>query len=119
MKYFQVSREERIHVFRPLAENAQEATGSMGDDTPLAVLSRQQRPLYDFFRQQFAQVTNPPIDPLQNPVMSLYTVCGRELSVYTETPEHANRLVFETIPLVSRRLRRTYRRRDPLSHADP
>ena len=55
-----------------LAETEQEPIGSMGDDTPLAVLSRQTRSLYDYFRQGFAQVTNPPIDPLREQcVMSL------------------------------------------------
>lgn len=101
MKYFQVSNEERMQVIRPLAESGQEAVGSMGDDIPIAVLSRQQRPLYDYFRQQFAQVTNPPIDPLRESiVMSLETCFGRELSVYNETPEHANRLVVPT-PILS------------------
>jgi len=101
MKLFQVSNEERIQVLRPMAEAGQEALGSMGDDTPMAVLSRQQRPLYDYFRQQFAQVTNPPIDPLREAiVMSLETCMGRELSVYSETPEHANRLILET-PILS------------------
>ncbi len=101
MKLFQVSNEERIQVLRPMAEGGQEAVGSMGDDTPMAVLSRQQRPLYDYFRQQFAQVTNPPIDPLREAiVMSLATCLGRELSVYSETPEHANRLMLKT-PVLS------------------
>ena len=48
-----------------LAKDGQEAVGSMGDDTPTAVLSQQPRLLYDFFRQQFAQVTNPTIDPIR------------------------------------------------------
>jgi glutamate synthase (NADPH/NADH) large chain len=101
MKLYQVSNEERIQVLRPMAESGQEAVGSMGDDTPMAVLSRQQRPLYDYFRQQFAQVTNPPIDPLREAiVMSLETCLGRELSVYAETPEHANRLILKT-PILS------------------
>ena len=69
MKMYQVSFEERDQLLRPLAETGQEATGSMGDDTPMAVLSLQQRPLYDYFRQQFAQVTNPPIDPLREAVV--------------------------------------------------
>jgi glutamate synthase (NADPH/NADH) large chain len=60
MKMFQVSFEERDQVLRPLAEGGQEATGSMGDDTPMAVLSGKHRNLFDYFRQQFAQVTNPP-----------------------------------------------------------
>ncbi|MGS2717837.1 glutamate synthase large subunit [Eionea flava] len=96
MKMFGVSYEERADVIRPLAQQGQEATGSMGDDTPMAVLSQKQRSLYDYFRQQFAQVTNPPIDPLREAiVMSLETCLGRELSVYAETEAHAKR---EIIP---------------------
>ena len=60
-----------------MAEDAKEATGSMGDDTPLAVLSDKYRPLYHYFRQNFSQVTNPPIDSLrENKVMSLKTRFG-------------------------------------------
>ena len=76
-KLFQLTREEVEQVLRPLAETEQEATGSMGDDTPMAVLSQHIRPLYDCFRQAFAQVTNPPIDPLREDcVMSLSTQLG-------------------------------------------
>jgi glutamate synthase (NADPH/NADH) large chain len=101
MKQFQVSFEERDQVLRPLAEAGQEATGSMGDDTPMAVLSQQSRSLYDYFRQQFAQVTNPPIDPLRETVvMSLETCIGAELNVFTETPEHANRVILSS-PVLS------------------
>ena len=57
--------EERDEIIRVLAEDESEAVGSMGDDTPMPVLSQQVRSLYDYFRQQFAQVTNPPIDPLR------------------------------------------------------
>ena len=86
MKMFQVSFEERDQVLRPLAEGGQEAVGSMGDDTPMAVLSRKHRNLFDYFRQQFAQVTNPPIDPLREAiVMSLGVELGREQSVFEET----------------------------------
>ncbi|MBI1365471.1 MAG: glutamate synthase large subunit [Alphaproteobacteria bacterium] len=61
-------------VLRPMAENAKEAIGSMGDDAPLAVLSEGYRPLSHYFRQNFSQVTNPPIDPLREAgVMSLKT----------------------------------------------
>ena len=71
-KMFNVSFEERDQVIRVLAEDGQEAVGSMGDDTPMAVLSQKVRSPYDYFRQQFAQVTNPPIDPLREAiVMSL------------------------------------------------
>ncbi len=90
MKMYQVSFEERDQVLRPLAEGGQEAVGSMGDDTPMAVLSQKNRNLFDYFRQQFAQVTNPPIDPLREAIaMSLSTQLGPEENVFDETPEHA------------------------------
>jgi len=93
-KLFGVSNEEREHVIRVMAENSVEATGSMGDDTPIAVLSRQPRPVYDYFRQQFAQVTNPPIDSLrERSVMSLETLIGREHNIFQETYTQAHRVV--------------------------
>jgi len=72
-----ISLEDLELILHPMAEDAKEATGSMGDDTPLAVLSDKYRPLYHFFRQNFSQVTNPPIDSLrENKVMSLKTRFG-------------------------------------------
>jgi glutamate synthase (NADPH/NADH) large chain len=69
---FGYSLEDLELILHPMAEDAKEAIGSMGDDTPLAVLSDKYRPLYHFFRQNFSQVTNPPIDSLrENKVMSL------------------------------------------------
>ena len=101
MKMFQVTFEERDQVLRPLAEQGQEAVGSMGDDTPMAVLSRRVRSPYDYFRQQFAQVTNPPIDPLREAiVMSLETCLGAERNVFEETADHANRAILTT-PVIS------------------
>lgn len=101
MKMYHATFEECDQVVRPLAEAGQEAVGSMGDDTPMAVLSRKTRALYDFFRQQFAQVTNPPIDPLREAiVMSLETCLGRELSVFSETEEHADRIILSS-PVLS------------------
>jgi glutamate synthase (NADPH) large chain len=101
MKMFQVTFEERDQVLRPLAENGQEAVGSMGDDTPMAVLSGRVRSVYDYFRQQFAQVTNPAIDPLRESiVMSLETCLGAEKNVFEETADHANRAILST-PVVS------------------
>ncbi|MFN3397175.1 MAG: glutamate synthase large subunit, partial [Sulfurimicrobium sp.] len=92
-KLFNVSFEERDQVLRVLAEEAQEAIGSMGDDTPMAVLSRQVRSPFDYLRQQFAQVTNPPIDPIREAVvMSLNTCFGPERNLFQETPGHAKRL---------------------------
>ena len=71
------SLEDLELILHPMVEDAKEATGSMGDDTPLAVLSDKYRPLYHFFRQNFSQVTNPPIDSLrENKVMSLKTRFG-------------------------------------------
>ncbi len=103
MKMFQVTFEETDQVFRPLAEKGAEGTGSMGDDTPIAVLSQQIRPLYDYFRQQFAQVTNPPIDSLRETiVMSLETRLGKEFNIFNETPELADRIILHS-PLLSPR----------------
>ncbi|TCO76752.1 glutamate synthase large subunit [Chromatocurvus halotolerans] len=101
MKMFQVSYEERDQVLRPLAESGNEAVGSMGDDTPMAVLSRQARSLYDYFRQKFAQVTNPAIDPLREAiVMSLETVLGVEKNIFEQGPEHADRVILSS-PVLS------------------
>ena len=100
-KMFHVTFEEREQIIRPLAESGQEAVGSMGDDTPMAVLSRQTRHVADYFRQQFAQVTNPPIDPLREAiVMSLETCLGREQNIFEEAPEHADRVIISS-PILS------------------
>ncbi|MFC4161005.1 glutamate synthase large subunit [Chitinimonas lacunae] len=92
-KLFQVTFEERDQVIRVLAEEGQEAVGSMGDDTPMAVLSGKVRSPFDYLRQQFAQVTNPPIDPIREAiVMSLNTVFGSEKNIFEETADHAKRI---------------------------
>ncbi|BBP05855.1 glutamate synthase large subunit [Sulfuriferula plumbiphila] len=92
-KLFNVSFEERDQILRVLAEDGQEAVGSMGDDTPMAVLSQKVRSPFDYLRQQFAQVTNPPIDPIREAiVMSLNTCFGPERNLFEETPQHAYRL---------------------------
>ena len=105
-KLFQLTREERESVLRVLAETEQEATGSMGDDTPFAVLSHHVRPLYDYFRQAFAQVTNPPIDPLREQVvMSLTTQIGREGNVFALTPANAKQVMLNSPVLSQRKLR--------------
>ena|GEM_PF-2785301 len=95
------SREEIDQVIRVLGEKGQEAVGSMGDDNPIAVLSEHPRLLYDYFRQKFAQVTNPPIDPLrESHVMSLATCIGREQNVFNETHSHAHRGLFDSPILI-------------------
>ncbi|MBT8051714.1 MAG: glutamate synthase large subunit [Xanthomonadales bacterium] len=93
-KMFGLGAEEIETIINPMALEAQEPVGSMGDDTPSAVLSSRNRSIYDYFRQSFAQVTNPPIDPLrESAVMSLDTCIGREHNVFHETASHANRVL--------------------------
>jgi hypothetical protein len=95
--------DQREQVVRPLAEDGAEAIGSMGDDTPMWVLSRRVRPLYDAFRQQFAQVTNPPIDPIREQVMmSLESCLGPEANPFDVGPDDAHRLVLDS-PVLSTR----------------
>jgi len=105
-KLFNITAEERDEVIRILAADESEAVGSMGDDTPLPVLSHKIRSLYDYFRQQFAQVTNPPIDPIrENIVMSLQTQIGPECNVFAPAPEHARQIILSSPILSQRKLR--------------
>ncbi|GAB3101224.1 glutamate synthase large subunit [Lysobacter terrae] len=122
-KLFQLTREEREQVLRPLAESEQEAVGSMGDDVPMAVLSQQVRPLYDCFRQAFAQVTNPPIDPLREDcVMSLVTQLGPEGNIFADGIEGdrgaaAVHHVMLNSPVLSQRKLRQLLAMDPFAGA--
>jgi glutamate synthase (NADPH) large chain len=105
-KMFNITQEERDEIIRVLAEDESEAVGSMGDDTPMPVLSHKVRSLYDYFRQQFAQVTNPPIDPLRESiVMSLQTQIGPECNIFVPAPEHARQIVLGSPILSQRKLR--------------
>ena len=105
-KMFNLSREELHDIVAVLAKAGQEAVGSMGDDTPMAVLSEQVRSPFDYFRQQFAQVTNPPIDSLRERiVMSLQTNIGRESSLFDIGPEHAEQVIINSPVLSQRKLR--------------
>ncbi|NII12207.1 glutamate synthase large subunit [Oleiagrimonas sp. C23AA] len=105
-KLYGLTREERESVLKVLAETEGEATGSMGDDTPIAALSRQVRPLYDRFRQGFAQVTNPPIDPLRERlVMSLTTQIGPEGNLFELSAENARQVLLNSPVLSQRKLR--------------
>jgi glutamate synthase (ferredoxin) len=80
-------------LMTPMALNGQEAVGSMGTDTPLAVLSDKPQLLFAYFKQLFAQVTNPPIDPIREElVMSVQTTIGPEQNLFEETPEHCQQL---------------------------
>ncbi len=105
-KMFNVSAEERDEIIRVLAEDESEAVGSMGDDTPMPVLSKKVRSLYDYFRQQFAQVTNPPIDSLRESiVMSLQTQIGAEANIFVPAQQHAEQIVLSSPILSQRKLR--------------
>jgi glutamate synthase (NADPH/NADH) large chain len=105
-KMYGITAEERDDIIRVLAEDESEAVGSMGDDTPMPVMSHKIRSLYDYFRQQFAQVTNPPIDPLRESiVMSLSTQIGPECNVFVPMPEHARQIVLNSPVLSQRKLR--------------
>nr|WP_320016253.1 glutamate synthase large subunit [uncultured Desulfobacter sp.] len=100
-KIFNCTNEEVQEVIRVLGNMGKEPVISMGDDAPMAVMSRHPRNLSDYFRQMFAQVTNPPIDPLrERHVMSLATCLGRERNVFNETLGHAWRVLFASPVLV-------------------
>src|SRR5215218_8831874 len=83
-------------LLSPMAQNGKEPDGSMGTDTPLAVLSERPELLFSYFKQHFAQVTNPPIDPLREElVMSLKMSLGPEQNLFDETPEHCRRILID------------------------
>jgi len=88
--------EDLKFVIGPMALEGQEPVGSMGCDTPLACLSDQPQPLFNYFKQLFAQVTNPPIDPIREElVMSLASFIGTERNILAETPQHCHTLKLE------------------------
>jgi glutamate synthase (NADPH/NADH) large chain len=92
-KYFNITYEVLDQMIEPMAKDGKEPVGSMGDDTPLACFSQVNRNFTDFFRQKFAQVTNPPIDPYREKiVMSLETGFGHVHNILDERPEFAKRL---------------------------
>jgi glutamate synthase domain-containing protein 2/glutamate synthase domain-containing protein 3 len=92
-------------LLTPMARDGAEPIGSMGNDLSLAVLSEQAPPLFSYFKQLFAQVTNPPIDPIREEiVMSLSQTLGTELNLFAETPEHAHKLVLDQPILLNREL---------------
>ncbi len=97
---FGYTSEEMIVVLRPMIVEGKEPVGAMGDDTPPAALSTLPRPLFQYFKQRFAEVTNPPIDPLREEmVMSLRMLLGRRANLLSETPE-ATRLIELKSPIL-------------------
>jgi glutamate synthase (NADPH) large chain len=90
---FGYTDEDLRMLMTPMAVNGEEPVGSMGVDTPLACLSDKPQPLFNYFKQLFAQVTNPPIDPIREEmVMSLVSYIGREGNILGETPQHCHTL---------------------------
>ncbi len=93
MKAFGYTREDLKTIIKPMAETAQEPIGAMGNDAAHAVLSNKPQLLYNYFKQLFAQVTNPPIDPIREElVMSLETFLGPEKNIFQESPKHCHKL---------------------------
>ncbi|HEY4450837.1 MAG TPA: glutamate synthase-related protein [Solirubrobacteraceae bacterium] len=102
---FGYTQEDLRVLLAPMAIDATEPIGSMGNDLALAVLSDQAPPLFSYFKQLFAQVTNPPIDPIREEiVMSLATSLGNERNLLEETPEHAHKLLLNQPILLNREL---------------
>jgi glutamate synthase (NADPH) large chain len=93
---FGYTEEELRVLLAPMAASAAEPIGSMGTDTPLAVLSERPRSLFDYFSQQFAQVTNPPLDAIREElVTSLGTAIGPDQNLFTATPAHCRQVVLD------------------------
>ncbi|MGC6466055.1 MAG: glutamate synthase large subunit [Akkermansiaceae bacterium] len=108
-----VTKEDLDMVFPPMIKGAQEAVFSMGDDIPLAPLSRYPRLLFTYFKQLFAQVTNPPIDPIREwAVMTLGAGLGPERNLLSETPEHARILQLESALLFEQELETIVKREE-------
>ncbi len=92
-KAFGYTHEDVRILMAPMATNGEEAIGSMGDDTPMAVLSNLSQPLFNYFRQLFAQVTNPPLDAIREElVTSVNTTIGPEGNLLKPTPESCRQI---------------------------
>ncbi len=102
---FGFSQEDVNYVITSMAETGKEPLGSMGSDVPLAILSNQSRHLSNYFKQQFAQVSNPPIDPIREKiVMSLRTSVGKLYNLLSETPLHCKQIVFDQPVLTNQQM---------------
>src|ERR1700734_3668189 len=100
---FGYTDEDLRMILGPMATSGEEPIGSMGTDTPLACLSDKPQPLFNYFKQLFAQVTNPPIDPIREEmVMSLVSYIGTERNILSETPRHCHTLKLPN-PIITNR----------------
>jgi glutamate synthase (NADPH/NADH) large chain len=107
---FGYTLEELKMILAPMAANGQEPVGSMGTDTPLAVLSDKSPLLFSYFKQLFAQVTNPPVDPIREEmVMSAETTIGSEQNLFEETPLHCRQLRLKQPILANQQLEKIRR----------
>jgi len=107
---FGYTLEELKMILAPMAANGQEPVGSMGTDTPLAVLSDKSPLLFQYFKQLFAQVTNPPVDPIREEmVMSAETTIGSEQNLFEETPLHCRQLRLKSPILTNEQMERIKR----------
>ncbi|WP_435118759.1 glutamate synthase large subunit [Halolamina sp. C58] len=94
---FGYTHDQLEEMIEPMARDGKDPVGSMGDDTPISVLSNHERPLFSYFKQLFAQVSNPPIDYIREElVTSLETRLGHQRNLLDETPEHARQLVLDS-----------------------
>jgi glutamate synthase (NADPH/NADH) large chain len=98
---FGYTQDQLNHLIEPMARDGKDPVGSMGDDTPLSVLSDFNRPLFTYFKQLFAQVTNPPLDYIREElVTSIQSRLGPQRNLLGETPDHARQLVLDS-PVLS------------------
>ena len=105
LKTFGYTREDLKIILKPMAEKAAEPIGSMGNDTPHALLSARPQLLYNYFKQLFAQVTNPAIDPIREElVMSLETYLGPQENLLEETQRHCHKLLVKNPILTNEEL---------------
>src|SRR5690606_19393550 len=102
LKIFGYTKEDVDMLIKPMSNEGQEPVSSMGNDTPLAIFSNKPQRLYNYFKQLFAQVTNPPIDPIREGlVMSLTNYIGSvSKNILFESPTHCKLIKFKT-PIVS------------------
>jgi len=106
-KIFGYTLEDIKFIVKPMAQDGKEAVGSMGADTPLAILSKKPQLLFNYFKQQFAQVTNPPIDSIREEIiMSQTVILGPEQSILEETPLHCRRLKLRRPVITNQGLRK-------------
>jgi glutamate synthase (NADPH/NADH) large chain len=102
---FGYTNEDLLKLVAPMAETGGEALGSMGTDTPLAVLSERPQPLYNYFKQLFAQVTNPPVDAIREEIiMAVETSIGPERNLFDPQPESAHQIELQSAILLNEEL---------------